>query len=171
MARQDDFSKVNTPPRGLQDFLGNVNQGVNPHELNHTVNPGVDLIPFWGVDKTTTTIASGSVNGTIGQGIELRVPSGEIWMPVAVSGQYFYAIGNTRAISLRLQTPSGGGLVIVANARVAAAAAAGELTCGAFIPSRFILPTDWGFRCQVDESDNAAASTMEVNITYYKIRA
>jgi len=165
------MSKINTPPRGLQNFLGNVNQGVNPSDLDQQVNPTVDLVPFWGTDKLKSIVSGASIAGTLGQGITVEVPEGELWIPIAASGQYFVAQAQTRQISLRVVDQSGGGLSIIANGRIDSASLTAEVTCGLAFPNRFILPSSWGIRCQIDETSSATAATMEVNIFYYKLDA
>lgn len=42
------MSQINRPPTGLQQLLGSQNFGVNPNELERTVQSTVDLVPFLG---------------------------------------------------------------------------------------------------------------------------
>ncbi|GAG61667.1 unnamed protein product, partial [marine sediment metagenome] len=166
--RELNKSKVNSPPRGLQYFLGNVNQGLNPHELNHEVQPIADLVPFWGVDKTVSSVVGGNIVKTIGQGIEMLVPEGEVWYMVAASAQCFASATFALAISLRIVAPGGGLLTTIATGIAFPAPSVWELHAGTLFTQPFILPTGYGFKLQVDMSDNAAASDVEINATYYR---
>lgn len=79
-------SKVNQPPRGLQSLLGNVNQGVNPHELNHVIQPTTDLLPFWSVDKQKSESKITVVSTVLG-GSTIVVPDGKLWRVRHIAGR------------------------------------------------------------------------------------
>ena len=164
-------SKINQPPRGLQDFLGNVNQGINPHELDHRVAPGVDLVPFWGVDKIRMLVNTGNVTGAVGQGIELAVPAGEVWIPIAVSGDWFLLTTEIGRIALHMTDPAGNARTVIAKSELVTAGAGTEaISCGLAFPQRFVMPTGWKFRCQVETSTVAGAQSMSVDVMYYRLR-
>lgn len=76
------MSKINTLPKGLQEFLGNTSQGQNPSELNQEVRPIIDLFSFWAVDKTKHTTKTQAITQS---GIQIflgPVPVGETWVPL-----------------------------------------------------------------------------------------
>ncbi len=60
------MSKINALPKGLQEFLGNTSQGVNPSDLLNGVRPQFDMLPFWAVDRVQQAVNLISTK-TIGQ--------------------------------------------------------------------------------------------------------
>ena len=99
------MSKINTLPKGLQQFLGNTHQGVNPSELSQTVQPQVDLQPFWSADKLKWFSNAVTVT-TPGNGNIVVVPQGELWSPVVHSGRITgLTPADTVAISTEIWAP------------------------------------------------------------------
>lgn len=78
------MSRVNQPPIGLQDFLGNQNFGENPNTLSSTLLPSVDLTPFLGSQQLSFARNSGSRSG-VGVAVSQTVPQGEAWFMLSVA--------------------------------------------------------------------------------------
>lgn len=163
-------SKVNATPIGLQNLLGNVNQGINPHELDHKISPTVDLFPFWSQQKTRFATETGSVAGTIGQGIEIEVPEGELWVPLAMEGAFPVAgVGNEIAISVGILPEITGNMVAVASVYQNGVAANGRVVASIAFPNRFIMSGGQAFGCQVDQATSTLAQTMSLEVMYVRL--
>lgn len=166
------LSKVNTPPRGLQSFLGNVNQGVNPHELDHTISPTVELSPFWGIDQVKGGLASLSISGTVGQGVTVVVPPGQVWQVIAASCDMSLVATESLGLSLNIQDPSGGIMqAVVSEDYIIGTPSVTRLSTGLVFTPHLILPTGWGLRGMVTMATDATNRTMEVNYMYIPLQA
>lgn len=53
------MSKINRPPLGLQQLLGSQNFGQNPTELEGSVRPSLDLLPFYGAPLLSSRTTEG----------------------------------------------------------------------------------------------------------------
>lgn len=78
------MSRINAVPKALQDLLGNTASGVNPSELAAFVQPGLEMLPFWMLDRQEYIPSAGSVAAVFGNTF-LTVPAGEIWIPIGLS--------------------------------------------------------------------------------------
>jgi len=78
-------SRINRVPRGLQDLLNSVNLGVNPSDLQLTVQPGVDLFPFWASEKLAMYGEIGVAPAANTDVDTYIIPNGEAWMPITWS--------------------------------------------------------------------------------------
>ena len=165
------ISKVNASPKGLQSLLGNVNQGVNPHELDHVVSPGVDLYPHWAADKTLVKSETTSVVPSPGNGMTITVPEGEIWQPIAIGGVVSMLIAVEYAFSVGILNPASLTHTTVASAVTdqAAVATNNQLRAGYVFPNRFFLSGGWGIRFQYNWSTSVAARSITLNVLYVKI--
>lgn len=169
------LSKVNTPPVGLQNLLGNVNQGVNPHELDHKITPVVDLYPHWAVNKLKTELSFGEVAGTSGEGLTINVPDGELWQVVAASAHYEnVSAGNDDTnigIGIADSSDAVTTIVSVNSFGVNSPGAVGQFgsVAGCAFPDRFILSSGWGIRGEVISSSQAGVRTMYVKVVYVKL--
>ena len=161
-------SKVNTTPRALQSLLGNVNQGINPHELDHRISPNVDLYPHWAANSLRSILNSQSIAGTVGQGITEVVPDGETWQVIAASVTKVKASTTTEYdLAIQLIDPSqAAGCSIFSRQLKPYGITAGIPAVGGLMPDRFLLPSGWGIRGQVMESNNNPNTTMTLRIIY-----
>lgn len=84
------MSQINRPPLGLQQLLGSQNFGQNPRELAQTVQPTIDLFPFFGSGLLRVAEATG------GRGDEGLICNVEFFGRVAVvSMSAHYQAGST----------------------------------------------------------------------------
>lgn len=167
------MSKVNTTPRGLQSLLGNVNQGENPNQLNQVINPTTDLFPFWSVDKTRFRVVAGSVAHTIGQGVELVVPEGKLYIPTAVSTDGFNLNGQGGSIGVHITDAAGNVRAIVASSLYLPDLGATQTVyCGVAFPNRFVMTPGQRFRSQwlIAEGPTTNA-TLSIDLYYVELDA
>ena len=165
-------SKVNTTPKGLQDLLGNVNQGTNPHELDHKISPIVDLYRFWTVNKVLAKFATAEVAGTVGQGLSVPVPEGELWQIVAASCAF--ELGGTNdetMISVGILDSTLTTMISFYQSILPSnlGTATNYQVAGGVFPDSLILSGGWNIRGQVDCSILATARTMTLQILYKKL--
>lgn len=73
------MSRINRVPRGLQDLLGNINQGENPDELLEGVRAGFDIQPLWLLERLRTRRVTGT-NPTNFTQYQITVPTNELWL-------------------------------------------------------------------------------------------
>jgi len=167
-------SKVNAPPRGLQNLLGNVNQGINPHELDQKISPVVDLYPHWAVDRIKQALESGNVAGTVGQGLQIIVPEGELWQPIGLSLTYATtAATNDLGISVGIFEPSQQTMTRTGNqvwTQNIGGAVGNRITASSNFAQRFVLSGGWGVRGEVDASDVVTARAMVLSLTYISLK-
>lgn len=78
------MSKINRVPKGLQDLFGNTAAGVNPAELLQEVRPSIDLTALWSMEQTKWRAQPGTI-AAVFQQVNLRVPKGEMWIPLTMS--------------------------------------------------------------------------------------
>lgn len=102
------MSKINTPPIGLQDFLGSKNYGENPAQLGQVVSPMLDLAPFFGVYEQDIARDTGVLTGR-GIAATVEVPEGEAWYLLAAGGRIeTAAAAAVYAIAIELESAVGG---------------------------------------------------------------
>ena len=170
-------SKVNTTPKGLQSLLGNVNQGINPHELNHLVTPGVDLFQFYGVDKLKGFSNSSAQAPVTGWAVDVTVPEGKLWQIVAAGVAINVAATDETGIGLRLRNPGG-----ISNTVDIPIASFPPITSqvhsgvtvnqvGLVFPNRFFLSAGWLIRGIVLGTNDADSTTMTVTVAAIEIDA
>ena len=167
------LSKVNTPPVGLQDLLGNVNQGVNPHDLDHKISPGVDLYPHYTSNRLEIATASAEVAGITGQGVGIPIPEGQIWQPIALSAEY--ELQGTNAddtqFSVGVQRLGTGYYVpFHTSFDLNYPGTAGDfgVACGP-TGQRFFVSGGWQFWAQVDAAVQTDVRTMTINVFYARL--
>ena len=165
------ISKVNTPPKGLQSLLGNVNQGLNPHELAHAVSPSVDLFPHWAIDKMKVNSATSSYAPGPGTGQTITVPAGELWMPISIAGSFSMLIAQEYEFTLGIIDPAASMATTIAVARTDAACRATNqlLRVGVVLPERFFVPAGWGFRQEFSWATSATPRSSTLNVQYIKV--
>jgi hypothetical protein len=78
-------SRINRVPVGLQDLLGSQNLGRNPADLDQVVRPGVDMFPFWGLERMTWFRTAAVTVSTTGQAATTTIPQGEAWIPLTAT--------------------------------------------------------------------------------------
>lgn len=78
------MSKINRIPKGLQDLFGNAAAGQNPADLLQQVRPTIDLTQLWSVEQTKYKQFVGQFGAVFQQQV-IRVPEGELWIPISMS--------------------------------------------------------------------------------------
>lgn len=151
--------------------MGNVNQGVNPSDLSQTVAPTVDLVPFWGVEKTLFRVAAASVAHTIGQGVEMLVPFGELWVPLVVSADSFNLAGQDGLLAIHVTDEAGNARPVIAqSAYQADTGVTARVSCGTVISQRFIMAAGTRFRAEWNSVLGPATnSTMSIDLMYWRV--
>lgn len=79
------MSRINQPPRGLQDLLGSQNFGDNPSDLAETVIPSLEMLDFLSAEKIDFERIAGSRTAR-GGNVGVVVPEGELWFMMEASG-------------------------------------------------------------------------------------
>lgn len=98
------MSRINQVPFGLQFLLGNANFGDNPSELNDITAPTLEQFPF--LAQTLMDFERNSVQTTsIGDTVFVKVPEGEMWMPVHMLARIagFANVGTSWAPQLEMR--------------------------------------------------------------------
>jgi len=168
------LSKVNAVPRGLQDFLGNVNQGINPQQLDPLVSPSVDLFPFYQVDNLRARLeVDTGVPGALGFGVDVEVPEGEIWQVIAASASYKTIGAGTddTSISVGIYDPSLTVMTAIytaAETNVVGSVGANQTVGGPF-PDRLFLSSGWRVRGQVNGTNQVTPRQMTLQFIYHVI--
>jgi len=166
-------SKINQTPRGLQSLLGNVNQGVNPSDLSQVVSPGVDLFPFWAVEKTKFQLQGASVAHVVGQGIELIVPEGKLWMPLVVSSNGFNLSGQGGQISIHITDNSATARPVLAVSEYNPdRGVTVGVACSAVLQKPFVMSAGNRFRAEWLGADGPNTnSSFNIDLMYIEIQA
>jgi len=73
------MSQITRVPWGLQDFLGNRNQGDNPSVFGEVVTPTLDMTPFFSINNEKL-YSEGFGIITANATIDHTVPEGEVWI-------------------------------------------------------------------------------------------
>jgi hypothetical protein len=168
-------SRINRVPRGLQDLLNSVNLGVNPSDLLLTVQPGVDLFPFWGSEKLAlfSAIGAAAVGGTDVQ--SHIIPNGEAWMPLAWSiDANLVTVGDSIAFGARLDGHGmvftgvfGAGVFLAYQDRIISTVAVQRATISYSWPIPVLLGPGNRFVTRCDNQSNSAGAATLVSSLYY----
>lgn len=162
------MSKVNTLPKGLQEFLGNTSQGVNPSDLSGTVSPGIDLYPFWSADKIRNVVSNANI-GAVGQFAALQVPAGESRIPIAISADIQIAAGERWRINVHLTDPAGNARSIVCQSDTVTGAATEFVSCSHVWGQNLLIPSGWFF-IAFCEAYGGAVRVMSIDFTYVPVK-
>jgi len=168
-------SAINRLPKGLQEFLGNTSQGVNPGELLQGVRPGVDLYPFWSLDQTVAETATQAVTSP-GNGAFLTIPEGEVWAPLTLGARITGLTGNDD-IRIAVSVFSPGGLEHVLNQSIdynqpVATSPNSRYSVAHNFERTWLFPAGWIFGAVVQEIIIAAPSeNMTISMITTKMRA
>lgn len=167
------MSKINTTPRGLQEFAGNTAQGQNPDELSRIVGPNVDIVPYWSVDKTKAISATGAVTGS-GFGVTIPVPTSEIWVPLVASAVITgLDPGDTVRVQLEILSPAD---LRVAYGQpfdaVGSVAVNDRYSIGHLFPQRILIPSGWKFTAIVEaETFTQPSENLTFSMIYVELKA
>lgn len=71
--------RINTPPRGLQSFLGSQNFGDNPSDLSQIVQPVLSVFPFYLGEKLERFYSAEITFTTETSQTITTVPDGKLW--------------------------------------------------------------------------------------------
>lgn len=163
------MSKINALPKGLQEFLGNTSQGVNPSDLLPGVRPEFDMFPFWASDKTVIESNNGNVT-TVGNTVALAVPAGEVWMPIQITASMTgLTIGDVVRFSVGIVTPDGLALQFNESQKFTATAVVDRHSISHALPLRTLVQADHFFVATIQEIAIAAGSE-ELVLTMQFIR-
>lgn len=163
------MSKINTVPRGLQGYLGNTAQGINPDELARVVQSQVDLSPFYNVDRMR--IATATVTGTTPEGGAIvRVPTGEIWQPIMMSSYAkTFTVGDVARLSCEIWSPASNRVQIAVSDQITIGDVLDTVSAQYVWSYPMYFPSGWGFVAMGQEFDVAVAETKELNMFYYRL--
>jgi hypothetical protein len=168
------MSKINTVPKGLQEFLGNTSQGVNPSELSNQVLPSFDMFKFWALDKTEYLVEQATAVATF-QATFRQVPEGEIWIPLNLSYEITLSVAAETAQIVcgiannsRLARIYTGG----SNLRTTTAATPIEtVSCFTVFPELVLLAAGDSVFGQVQALNVGAARTTSLKLRFVRLRA
>jgi len=160
------MSKINTLPKGLQSFLGNTSQGVNPSDLSPGVDPSFDMYPFWASDKIKGAFVNANTVGVIGQNLNLAVPEGEVWQLIAVSSTFPMLVENSVGLGIQLVEPSGSVNVTIASVFRESPDSITNCVVSKVFPNRFLLPAGWKIRGVIESASDATGRAMFVSAMY-----
>lgn len=134
------MTAINTVPKGLQAYLGNTSQGVNPSELLPGVRPSLDLTPYWNVDKQQMARWSGTVIGAYNN-TQTQIPEGEMWLVHAASCSLaLNAVGDVGGTVVQLRNAAGNVQLNLASSEVYTVLAGVSLVTASYVPPQ---PVFW----------------------------
>jgi hypothetical protein len=125
-------------------------------------------------NRLDIAFATAEVSGVTGQGVDLTIPEGEIWQPMAFSAEYELALttADDTCISAGIQKLGTGYYVAMAHSTPVQnypGAAAGFIVASGVIPTRFLLDGRWQFHAQVDSAAQTTVRTMTLQVLYAKL--
>jgi len=77
-------SPISRRPGGFLDLLLTQQQGKNPGELLDTVQPSIDMLPFYCPERLTISTATNAVTTKGIQANAVEIPAGENWLVYGV---------------------------------------------------------------------------------------
>lgn len=165
------MSKINRTPKGLQDIFGNTAAGVNPSNLLQDVRPSIDLLSLWLIEKTESVTLTASF-GAVFQQQTIRVPQGELWIPLAMSADVTTTvIGESIVMVIGIANESN--LIRVHNAESPYRVSTTALeTYSANYTFTNIQPVTAGqyFYMQCHQFNAAGARTCQLKIRFVRVR-
>lgn len=169
--KSKNASMIATSPRGLQDLLGNINQGVNPHDLSHTVSGVIDLTPFWSTDKLQMNANLGAITA-VGDYVSFEVPTGEVWRPVNVTAHLNSQTANDETrLSVVYKDPTGRVFSLVDGDLYTEATGNDLYYLGYQFTNVMLLPSGWTIGAVVNQFSHAGAENLTVRLAYVRLRA
>jgi len=166
------MSTINVLPKGFQEYLGNTSQGVNPSELNPNVQSGVDIGPFYDVDKMRQKALTANVSTPLTGAREI-IPQGEVWSPVQLSGRITgLTIGDVVSIGVEIWDPAQNRTTLAVVPPFTATAVADNYAI-AWSPTRQIwFPSGWSFASLVYQINIAQPfEVITQNLIYHRMLA
>lgn len=170
------MSRINRVPWGLQDILGSQSQGENPSELLQEVRPSFDMWPLWAQERIQYDRITGSITAR-GQNVNIAVPDGEYWMPIAMYGGVagFADIGTVIKIALfgLRVSPNTGNFFVFHESDLVTSTVVGELFHTTFpCESRVLYPPGTVFGSRTSEYvPTIGPDTLEFGILYWQLAA
>ena len=171
------MADINRIPRGLTGLL-DIKAGATVRQVAEFIQPTIDLLAFYALEKGLKTDSVASAVGAIGAGLTIPIPDSEAWLIYAVGSQFTFAgAANDVALSLRvLGIPLRGGGVSdtpVASAPLTPARAAGAagMRVVHWTPGQTtILPGGSSIRAQVDDHTGMfLTSTLNLTVAYAQV--
>lgn len=177
-------SRINKVPDGLLDLLDLKALGQNPSVFPDTVQPSIDLFPFYAAGdlrqyrEQVNSAAAGSL-------VTLRIPTGEIWIPIHMSASHVVGSTNqngTVGLSIRQipaspESPETGDNFLWLNP---AWGQQDNFTAGTPIGARMIYTYSWPFRIAYPSNvefnwfvlyeDITVAVDYDLILAYYRFR-
>lgn len=162
------MSKINSLPSGLQEFLGNTSQGVNPSELSNVVTPTFDISDFWKVPKTKVIRIAINFTAVYTNG-SFTVPNNEIWMLVSVSGNVNILTTESAQLVISLTEQGGLNRQVIAQSDYRVAGATSETVAAhAVLPPGFMVSAGQSLYCTANMMNVAAARGGEMIMRFVR---
>lgn len=97
------MAQMNRIPRGLTALLDIRQQGTTPREIAEFLQPTIDLLAFYALEKGLKENTVAGAIGAIGATLTIPVPASEAWLIYAASAEFTYNGATKNAgISIRL---------------------------------------------------------------------
>ena len=135
------MSRINRLPSGLQEFLGNTSQGVNPSELSNVVSPTFDISDFWKVQKQDEIRIVTSMTAVY-QSAFFQIPQSELWMLIGVSAGVNILTTESAQLVVQIAEPAAISRTIIASSPYRTAGATSEtIVAHASMPPGYMVPS------------------------------
>lgn len=167
------MTQINQPPYGLTDLLGSKQFGDNPSELASTVVAGVELYPFWSVDKERYTRNSNALTGR-GIAVSISVPTGEVWMPRVISARHTGLVSASppiiETLGIRIAALAVGGHGVTVASSSQTLRTTGDLHALFWLPDRLVpLRAGIAIQVQVLATQSGASEGYELECWYDRL--
>ena len=162
-------SPISRRPAGLLDLLLTQQQGQNPNDLQSTLQPILNLGPFY--ESERLEVESQGVGFTaVGNSTALAVPAGEVWKLNFLSADWTFATAN-QELGLVLQLyPGGSQIDVYSPGVIAAPAAASESSISFSAPQPLVLPSGTLVRVRVEHIDLDGEANIAVTLRSCHVR-
>lgn len=165
--------RIQTLPRGFLAALGLKSSGQNPAEVLDEVRPTFEMDSLYLQQFTKGELQAAAVTTGVGDSVDIFVPQGKVWIPIAAHHGFVNTGGNISSTSISVLSVQIGGIAIAISDLVleTTLGASGQSHLrGVVFPDRFALPPGTRFRAEVtDISGLVTPVNIQLAIGYYEL--
>lgn len=164
-------SPISRRPAGLLDLLLAQQQGKNPADLLESVQPILDMVPFYNTDRLTDSNQAFGATA-VGGGTNIEVPAGEYWRMISAGIFVTFATVNQEIkVSLALSQIGSTTQYITEFDGLRSAVRANDQEIGGYdFPSNLIVPSGARFRFECDSINLDGQPSIVVSGTLLYVR-
>lgn len=154
-------------PTGLLDLLLTQQQGKNPAELGEQLEPTIELIEFYALDRLTVTTQVTAVVG-VGNNLNIEVPGNEVWRLLNVGIRFNWAtVNQTFGIRVELRDVPGGGVSVLTDfgGTLSPSLATDQAGKGHQLPNPILIPPGATIRGDVTNVNLDAQPNISVTLS------